>query len=47
MKAGDRVEVVLGRHTGRTGYIVVLEHADLKRLRKPRRGRFVQESEEL
>ena len=68
MKAGDNVEVVRGRHTGRTGYIdaiwieglavrlatdgphgeiVVLEHADLKRLRKPRRGRFVHESEEL
>lgn len=61
MKAGDWVEVVKGRHTGRTGCvdaiwiggiavrlttegphgeIVVLEHADLKRLRRPRRGRL-------
>lgn len=67
MKAGDLVEVVRGRHTGRTGYIdaiwiegiavrlatagpfgevVVLEHADLKRLRKPRRARLIPEGDE-
>ena len=67
MKAGDFVEVVRGRHTGRTGQIdaiwiegiavrlatagpfgdvVILEHADLKRLRKPRRGRLVRIADE-